>query len=43
MNMTDRIAEIRDKVANGVRLTLEDGVFLDRHADLHTLGQLANT
>jgi aminodeoxyfutalosine synthase len=40
--MTIRIAEIRERVYNGSRLSFEDGVFLDRHADLHTLGELAN-
>lgn len=40
--MIQRIAEIRDKVTCGVRLSTEDGVFLDRHTDLHTLGELAN-
>ena len=40
--MTDRIAEIRERVYSGTRLSFEDGVHLDRHADLHTLGELAN-
>jgi aminodeoxyfutalosine synthase len=40
--MTDRLAAIRDKVRAGQRLSFEDGVFLDREADLHTLGELAN-
>jgi aminodeoxyfutalosine synthase len=40
--MTDRLAEIRDKVHAGLRLSFDDGVVLDRHADLHTLGELAN-
>ena len=37
-----RLADIRDKVENTQRLTFEDGHFLDRHADLATLGELAN-
>ncbi len=37
-----RIADIRDKVYAGERLTVDDGVFLDTTADLHTLGELAN-
>jgi aminodeoxyfutalosine synthase len=40
--MTDRLAQIREKVHAAVRLSFDDGVFLDRHADLHTLGELAN-
>lgn len=42
MSTARRLAEIRDKVESNVRLTFEDGVFLDRHADLFTLGELAN-
>ncbi|MEK3733615.1 MULTISPECIES: aminofutalosine synthase MqnE [Paenibacillus] len=37
-----RMAEIADKVRNGVRLSLEDGVYLYETDDLLTLGQLAN-
>jgi aminodeoxyfutalosine synthase len=33
---------IRDKVENGQRLTFEEGLYLYEHADLFTLGQLAN-
>src|SRR5919197_6209020 len=40
--MADRLAEIREKVRVGTRLSFDDGVYLDRHADLHTLGELAN-
>lgn len=36
------LCAISDKVMNGVRLTAEDGLFLDEKADLQTLGQLAN-
>lgn len=37
-----RLADIREKVYAGERLTFDDGVFLDTSADLHTLGELAN-
>ena len=37
-----RMAEIRDKVHAGKRLTFDDGLHLDRHADLFALGELAN-
>ena len=39
MNVLD---SIRDKVHNGVRLTFEDGLALERSTDLFTLGELAN-
>src|SRR4051794_13120619 len=43
MPQTDpTLAAIRDKVYAGARLTFADGVYLDRHADLFTLGELAN-
>jgi aminodeoxyfutalosine synthase len=42
MTTDHRLAEIREKVEAGVRLTFDDGVCLDRHADLFTLGELAN-
>ena len=42
MSTDRRLAEIREKVEDGVRLSFDDGVFLDRHADLFTLGELAN-
>src|SRR6187431_2436338 len=43
MTATDRRkAEIAEKVRAGVRLSFDDGLFLDRHADLFTLGELAN-
>jgi aminodeoxyfutalosine synthase len=38
----DRLAEIREKVEAGVRLGFEDGLYLEEHADLLTLGELAN-
>ena len=37
-----RLAALRDKVLAGERLSFDDGVYLDKHADLHTLGELAN-
>jgi len=41
-DMTQRLADIGRKVRDGQRLTFHDGVYLDQHADLHTLGELAN-
>src|SRR5437868_9332597 len=37
-----RLAVIRQKVEAGQRLSFDDGVFLYDHADLFTLGELAN-
>src|SRR5438045_9576891 len=37
-----RLSVIREKVEAGQRLSFEDGVFLYDHADLFTLGDLAN-
>jgi aminodeoxyfutalosine synthase len=37
-----RLADLRDKVFAGTRLTFDDGLFLDRHADLFRLGEMAN-
>jgi aminodeoxyfutalosine synthase len=37
-----QLAEIRAKVEAGSRLSFEDGLFLEDHADLFTLGELAN-
>lgn len=37
-----QMAEIADKVRNGERLSLEDGIFLYQSDDLLTIGQLAN-
>jgi aminodeoxyfutalosine synthase len=37
-----RLAEIAEKVHHSVRLSFDDGMYLDEHADLHTLGKLAN-
>lgn len=40
--MTLPLHAIRDKVENGKRLSFEDGLYLEEHADLFTLGELAN-
>jgi aminodeoxyfutalosine synthase len=40
--MADCLTHIRDKVYAAQRLDFDEGVYLDRHADLHTLGELAN-
>jgi aminodeoxyfutalosine synthase len=37
-----RLRNIAAKVEAGERLTFDDGLFLDEHADLSTLGRLAN-
>ena len=37
-----RLRDISAKVEAGDRLCFEDGLFLEEHADLHTLGRLAN-
>ncbi|MSU80126.1 MAG: aminofutalosine synthase MqnE [Gemmataceae bacterium] len=37
------INDIRAKVEAGQRLTFDDGIFLEEHADLFTLGQLADS
>lgn len=42
MTTTQQLETIREKVLTGQRLSFEDGLFLDQHADLHTLGELAN-
>lgn len=41
-NPENRMAEISEKVENGIRLTLEDGLYLYQSEDLLTIGQLAN-
>jgi aminodeoxyfutalosine synthase len=38
----DRLAEIREKVEAGVRLSFDDGLYLEDQADLLALGELAN-
>jgi len=42
--MTDatRTLSLRDKVLGGGRLSFDEGVHLDKHADLATLGEMAN-
>jgi aminodeoxyfutalosine synthase len=42
VNHTARLSDIRAKVESGERLSFDDGLFLDQHADLFTLGELAN-
>ena len=42
MTTTARLQSLRDKVFAGERLSFDEGVFLDEHADLHTLGEMAN-
>jgi aminodeoxyfutalosine synthase len=42
INRDARLSEIRDKVEAGQRLSFADGRFLEEHADLPTLGELAN-
>jgi aminodeoxyfutalosine synthase len=37
-----RLAVIREKVEAGVRLSFDDGMALEEHAELFTLGELAN-
>jgi aminodeoxyfutalosine synthase len=40
--ITNHLNSIREKVLAGTRLTFEDGLALEQHADLFTLGELAN-
>jgi aminodeoxyfutalosine synthase len=42
MTNTTQLQRLRDKVFAGERLNFDEGVFLDQHADLHTLGEMAN-
>ncbi|QDT33492.1 aminofutalosine synthase MqnE [Thalassoglobus polymorphus] len=42
MSNASTLEKIRDKVSNAERLTFEDGMFLEEHVDLLTLGQLAH-
>src|SRR5215468_8168077 len=42
LNADARLAAVREKVLAGARLTFEDGLYLEEHADLFTLGELAN-
>ncbi len=39
---SSKLGEIAGKVEAGQRVTYDEGVFLAEHADLHTLGRLAN-
>jgi len=41
-NKTITLDSIRNKVDNAQRLSMDEGLFLDKHADLPTLGELAN-
>ena len=41
-NHDGRLAVIREKVEAGSRLSFDDGLYLEEHADLFTLGELAN-
>ena len=38
-----RLSAIAETVESGQRVSLEDGLYLDQHADLLFLGNLANT
>jgi aminodeoxyfutalosine synthase len=40
--MTNNLSTIRSKVEGGERLSFHDGMLLEEHADLFTLGELAN-
>jgi aminodeoxyfutalosine synthase len=42
LSAAGQLAAIRARVEAGERLSFEDGVFLYDHADLHSLGELAN-
>jgi aminodeoxyfutalosine synthase len=42
LNTDARLAAISDKVEAGQRLSFDDGLVLEEHADLFTLGELAN-
>jgi aminodeoxyfutalosine synthase len=42
MDAETQLRVIRDKVGQGKRLAFEDGMVLEAHADLFTLGELAN-
>ncbi len=42
VNHDARLSEVRAKVEAGERLSFDDGLFLDQHADLFALGELAN-
>src|SRR5215468_10557900 len=42
MDNAERVSAIRAKVEDGARLSFDDGLYLEEHADLFTLGELAN-
>jgi aminodeoxyfutalosine synthase len=42
LNGDVRLGVIREKVEAGVRLSFDDGTYLEEHVDLFTLGELAN-
>ena len=42
MSADSQLATIREKVEAGTRLSFDDGMTLEQHADLFTLGELAN-
>jgi len=42
LNHDARLSDLRTRVEAGERLSFDDGLFLDQHADLFTLGELAN-
>lgn len=42
MTTDPNLKAIADKVYSGQRLSAADGLYLEHHADLHTLGELAN-
>ena len=43
IDMQSKLTKIRDKVASGKRIAAEEGLMLFEHADLLTLGELANS
>src|SRR5438445_12959580 len=42
MNSDARLSVLSEKVEAGARLSFDDGLFLEEHADLFALGELAN-
>src|SRR5438132_9245555 len=40
--IASRLENIRAKIEAGQRLSFDDGLYLEEHADLFTLGELAN-
>src|SRR6266852_1720134 len=41
-NTDARLSVLREKVEAGARLSFDDGLYLEEHADLFALGELAN-